>query len=172
MARPGQARDEEGSSRAQKGAGSGMVDAQYRRLSRRMDAMHVLHNNNDTSMSSVSPVNVSVRRSTITHVAPDPCHFKKVVVHEHWVKSMNQELTALELNETWEIVPLPPEKHAIGSKWIFKIKFLPDGSVDKHKARLVVLRCHQRPGEDYFETFAHVAKITTVQTLLTVAAMQ
>ena len=43
MARPSQVRDEAGSSRAQEGAGSGMADTQYRRLSRRMDAMYESH---------------------------------------------------------------------------------------------------------------------------------
>ncbi|XP_074356785.1 putative mitochondrial protein AtMg00820 [Apium graveolens] len=92
----------------------------------------------------------------------DPCHFKDAVLHEHWVKAMNQEVDALELNDTWEIVLLPPGKCAIGTKWIFKTKFLPDESVDKYKARLVVLGCHQRPGDEYFKTFAPVAKLTTV----------
>lgn len=102
----------------------------------------------------------------------DPTSFKEAIAHDHWVTAMNHELDALELNKTWELVTLPPGKHAIGSKWIFKTKYLADGSVDKYKARLVVLGCHQRLGEDYFETFAPVAKLTTVRTLLAVAAME
>ncbi|XP_074347249.1 uncharacterized protein LOC141686088 [Apium graveolens] len=99
--------------------------------------------------------------STVTS-ARDPISFSKAVTKEEWVHAMNCELEALELNSTWEIVPLPTGKHAIGSKWIFKMKYLPNESVDKHKARLVVLGYHKRPGEDYFETFAPVAKLTTV----------
>lgn len=85
---------------------------------------------------------------------------------------MNLELDALEMNGTWEIVQLPKGKHVIGSKWIFKTKFKQDGSVDKHKARLVVLGCHQKSSVDYFETFAAVAKLTTVRTILDVASIQ
>lgn len=85
---------------------------------------------------------------------------------------MNAELDALELNNTWEITELPPNKHAIGCKWLFKTKFLPDGSVDKYKARLVILGNKQKYRLDYAETFAPVAKLTTVRTLLAVAAMQ
>lgn len=50
---------------------------------------------------------------------------------------MERELTALERNETWEITELPKGKKAIGSKWVYKVKVLPDRTVDKYKARLV-----------------------------------
>jgi hypothetical protein len=48
-----------------------------------------------------------------------------------------EELTALEENKTWNIVPLPHGKHVVGSRWIFKTKFNSDGSIDRHKAHLV-----------------------------------
>lgn len=69
----------------------------------------------------------------------DPIYFKDNVNHPHWVFAMNNELNALELNETWTVTTLPPGKTAIGCKWLFKTKFNPDGSIDKHKARLVIL---------------------------------
>lgn len=56
---------------------------------------------------------------------------------------MNQELDALEMNQTWEVTELPSGCHAIGCKWIYKTKYLPDGNIDKHKERLVILGCHQ-----------------------------
>lgn len=85
---------------------------------------------------------------------------------------MNLELEALELNNTWEVTFLPPQKHIIGCKWIFKTKFNPNGTVDRHKARLVVLGNKQQYGIDFAETFAPVANLTTVRTLLVVATMQ
>jgi len=85
---------------------------------------------------------------------------------------MNLELRALEANGTWELTSLPPGKRAIGCKWLYKTKFLSDGTIERHKARLVVLGCKQQFGVDYQETFAPVAKMTIVRTLLAVAAIK
>lgn len=54
---------------------------------------------------------------------------------------------------------LPPNRKAIGSKWIYKTKYKSDGSIDKYKARLVILGYKQMYGIDYVETFAPVAKM-------------
>lgn len=50
---------------------------------------------------------------------------------------MEKELTTLEKNKTWVITDLPEGKKAIVSKWVYKVKFLPDGTVGKDKAHLV-----------------------------------
>jgi hypothetical protein len=54
-----------------------------------------------------------------------------------WRSAMLDEFDSLQRNQTWRLVPKPPGVNIVGSKWIFKTKFWPDGSVDKHKARLV-----------------------------------
>ena len=85
---------------------------------------------------------------------------------------MNSELRALEANGTWELTSLPPGKRAIGCKWVYRTKFKSDGSLDKFKARLVALGYRQKFGIDYSETFATVAKMITVRTLLAVASVK
>lgn len=93
----------------------------------------------------------------------DPTTFKQVVQFVSWVEAMNKELTTLEDNGTWEITTLPSDKKAIECKWLLKTKCNPDGTVERHKARLVMLGCKQVYGVDYMDRFAHVAKLTTVR---------
>lgn len=56
---------------------------------------------------------------------------------------MQSELQALELIKTWTIFDLPQHKIPIGCKWVYHIKYLTDGSIDRYKARLVAKVCTQ-----------------------------
>ena len=82
---------------------------------------------------------------------------------------MHEELQALDANHTWSIVSLPKNKKVVGSRWVYKIKFKTDGSIERHKARLVTQGFTQTYGIDYKENFAPVAKMNTIRTLLLVA---
>lgn len=64
---------------------------------------------------------------------PEPKHFKEAITKPIWFAAMNDELEALDLNHIWEITSLPPNKKAIGCKWLFKTKYIPDGSVERKK---------------------------------------
>ena len=78
---------------------------------------------------------------------------------------MDEELKALKRNHTWDIVSCPGGCTPIGCKWVYSIKQKADGS-------LVTLGNWQEYGVNCHETFALVAKMTTVRTLLTIAGSQ
>jgi len=68
----------------------------------------------------------------------DPNSFQEAVKDQHWCDAMNIELQALARNGTWSLAKLPKGKRAIGCKWLYKTKYHSDGSIDRHKARLVI----------------------------------
>ena len=50
---------------------------------------------------------------------------------------MNEEMKALNKNQTWEIVDLLEEKKIMGCKQVCTIKYKVDESLERHKTRLV-----------------------------------
>ena len=82
-----------------------------------------------------------------------------------------KELEALFANRTWELVELPPGKHALSNRWVYKTKLKEDGSLDKFKARLVVKGFEQIEGIDFAETYASTAKFNSFRTVCAIAAL-
>lgn len=106
--------------------------------------------------------------ASISHLS-EPTSFKAASFDPRWQRAMAAEIEALEANKTLTIVPLPPGKKSIGCRWIYKIKYNADCSVNKFKARLVVKGYTQQYGIDYHGTFFLVAKIVIVRYLLSIA---
>jgi hypothetical protein len=103
-------------------------------------------------------------------VVSEPKTFSQAVTDQQWCEAMKQEISTLEQNQTWSLVSLPSEKKPVDSRWIYKLKYKSDGSIERYKARLVAQGYTQIEGLDYTETFAPVAKLTIVRCLLAVAA--
>ncbi|XP_031124245.1 uncharacterized protein LOC116026959 [Ipomoea triloba] len=100
----------------------------------------------------------------------EPKSYNEAIKHDCWKTAMQAEIDALQSNKTWELTTLPPSKQAIGCKWVYKVKYKADGTVERCKARFVEKGYTQTCGLDYIDTFSPVAKVTTIRTLLAVAS--
>nr|ABA99612.1 retrotransposon protein, putative, unclassified [Oryza sativa Japonica Group] len=102
----------------------------------------------------------------------EPQSFQEAEKHDNWIKAMEDEIHMIEKNNTWELVDRPRDREVIGVKWVYKTKLNPDGSVQKYKARLVAKGFKQKPGIDYYETYAPVARLETIRTIIALAAQK
>lgn len=117
-----------------------------------------------SSGNSVSALTAALSKFDI------PTCYSHAVKHDCWQQAMNEEIAALEANQTWDIESCPSTVVPLGCKWVYSVKVRSDGRLDRYKARLVVLGNKQEYGVNYEETFAPVAKMTTVRTILALAA--
>ncbi|WJZ87390.1 hypothetical protein VitviT2T_006774 [Vitis vinifera] len=88
-----------------------------------------------------------------------------------WKEAINDEMDSIMSNQTWELVDLPPGSKPIGCKWVFRRKYHTDGMIQTFKARLVAKGFKQREGIDYFDTYAPVARTTSIRILFALASI-
>lgn len=101
----------------------------------------------------------------------DPSTHHDALRDPKWVAAMRSEMHALSRNATWSLVPRPPNTNVVGCRWLFRTKYLADGSIDRHKARLVAQGFSQVPGLDCSHTFSPVVKAATIRVVLTLAVI-
>ncbi|XP_050918789.1 uncharacterized mitochondrial protein AtMg00820-like [Lathyrus oleraceus] len=103
-------------------------------------------------------------------VDSEPVSTEEALKQKVWLKAVKEELYAIERNKTWKLTELPKNKKVINVRWVYKVKLKPDGSIGKHKARLVVRGFLQKPGLDYFEVFVLVARHETTRLVIAIVA--
>ena len=69
-------------------------------------------------------------------------------------------------NDVWEIVSRPKKKYFMTLKWIYNIKHVADGSIEKHKARFMARGFSQKEGIHFEEAFALVVRCTSIRSML------
>jgi hypothetical protein len=82
---------------------------------------------------------------------------------------MKEELTSLDGNNTWTLVPEGSRK-TLGGRWVYKLKRGPKGEILCYKTRYVVREFEQKEGIDYAETFASIVKPMSYKALFAIAA--
>jgi len=106
----------------------------------------------------------------------DPATYQEALLRPDaslWRQAIESELKSLKDNDTWSIIPhqlIPDGRQPIGCKWVFKRKLNSDGSIARYKARLVAKGYAQQFGIDYDETYAPVAKFTSIRALIAIGA--
>ena len=81
---------------------------------------------------------------------------------------MEEQIQALEQNQAWIIEDLLPKKKLINYKWVYKVKYKADGTIEQFKARLVVRGYQQLQEFAFKKTFASIARMTSVWIFLSV----
>ncbi|KAJ9542804.1 LOW QUALITY PROTEIN: hypothetical protein OSB04_029310 [Centaurea solstitialis] len=89
-----------------------------------------------------------------------------------WKEAINDEIDSVMGNGTWVLADLPKGTRPIGSKRIFKRKRNLDGSISAFKVRLVAKGYRQKEGVDYLDTYARVARIGSIRTLIEISTLK
>nr|XP_033517336.1 uncharacterized mitochondrial protein AtMg00820-like [Nicotiana tomentosiformis] len=82
--------------------------------------------------------NVTSAGSDKRHVHTDPNTYSQAASSSKWQYAMKKEFEALEANGTWDIIEIPLGKKPIGCKWVYKVKYKVDGTIERYEVRLVI----------------------------------
>ncbi|GJZ06149.1 retrovirus-related pol polyprotein from transposon RE1 [Tanacetum coccineum] len=119
----------------------------------------------DLASLATHPLHVALVATT------EPRGFKSAAKDPKWLAAMNEEFQALQYNRAWVLVPRPRSANIVGSKWVYRIKYNSDGTIERHKARLVTQGYTQIPRLDYCYTLSPVVKASTVRIVLSLAVL-
>nr|GEV40126.1 ribonuclease H-like domain-containing protein [Tanacetum cinerariifolium] len=128
--------------------------------------------NPDSAHPMVTHFRVGTNRPTkrlnlhVSYVSPLPKSYRGVFSDPNWQNAMRDEYNALIKNRTWVLVPRPTDTNIVRCMWLFRHKFLADGTLSRYKARLVANGSTQLEGVDVGETFISVVKLGTIQTII------
>lgn len=99
-----------------------------------------------------------------------PCSFEEVVKQLVWVDAMLKEYDSIIRNDVWEVIPRPKNKSSVGLRWIYMVKHAADGNIEKHKSKFVSKGFSQVEWIDYEETFAQIARYSSIKSILALSA--
>jgi hypothetical protein len=89
---------------------------------------------------------------------------------DEWKDAILSEIKSLVINDTWDVVDKPDHAKVVGCRTVLRNKYAADGTLDRRKARVVAKGFTQRPGIDFHDTFAPVARLSSLRLLVALAA--
>lgn len=119
-----------------------------------------------TTRSKPKQLNLATTNPSISVIVPN--RYSQASKDPIWRDAMDAEFNALMAAGTWELVPSDYAINIVGCKWVYRVKFLANGSIERHKTRLVAKGFHQRPVIDFSETYSPVIKPVTIRLVLSI----
>jgi hypothetical protein len=99
-----------------------------------------------------------------------PSTFEEVVEKPEWKDAMMEEYEFIMKNDVWKVILGPEEKSIVNSRWIYKIKHVADDNIDKYKEMFVARGFSKKEGKYYDETFAPIAKYTSIRSIIAISS--
>jgi hypothetical protein len=99
----------------------------------------------------------------------DPSTFEGASSRQVWRDAMMEEYNSIMKNDVWEVVPRPEGKSMVTSRWLYKLKHVANGNIEKYKACFVAQGFSQVEGVDYDDTFVPVARYTSIRAVISIA---
>ena len=96
----------------------------------------------------------------------EPASLEEALADPSWKSAMQPEYDIIVKNETWELVDCLAKRKVIGTKWVWKVKYKADGTLEKFKARLVAQGYSQVEGLEFQDSFARMTTICTVKAMV------
>ena len=106
----------------------------------------------------------------ISIVESETSSYEEAARQHVWREAMAEEYASIMKNDVWEVVPRLEGKSIITSRWLYKIKYATNGNIEKYKARFVARWFSQIEGVDYDETFALVARYSSIHCIISIVA--
>jgi hypothetical protein len=100
----------------------------------------------------------------------EPSTFEEASSRQVWRDAMIEEYNSIMKNDVWEFAPRPERKSMVTSRWLYKLKHVANGSIEKYKSLFVARGFSQIEGIDYDETFVSVARYISIRAVIFIAA--
>jgi hypothetical protein len=100
----------------------------------------------------------------------EPSTFEEATSRQVWKDAIMEEYNSIMKNDVWEVVPRPKGKSMVTFRWLYKVKYVADGRIEKYKAHFVARGFSQVEGVDYDETFVPVARYTLIRAVISIVA--